>query len=504
LDKRRILSADIGTRMRIPILTGHFNSRGSGILILLLLTVVLTGCFRHTAKEFSPTRGMVCDDVTITGTFYHIGRLDGVWFDGVEAPAEFVRNPPPDGPLQIDTNVPVGATTGPIRVKISTGFGIILGVLGTDHKFDEPFTVVGSPPAPTISSFTATPASIVEGQSTALNWAVSGTVSALTLNNSSVLGDTSASVSPVTTTTYLLRAFNRCLSSSKSLTVAVTPLPKISSLAPGPYHPGKTLAVNGVGLQRSGDDSSLVFTQGAANVTVPAASATPSQITANIPTTLNSGTVGVQAKVGTNLSNSVNFMLDARQNGLFKEVKTDINTTNSSCGGKQKTISFNAPGWPLPILAVFTQGATVLAQHNFKGGAITGAAFSPAPACANAISVSADPPIAAPFQAVVERFDTGYIYQFPVRIMDGFDTVTARWHAQFSPDDKMVLLSSVPSSGPGDIVIRLHDLVQQKDLGSAIFTNCPVTCNELVAEVVNGNSVKITLDGADQGTIAIF
>src|SRR5688500_18911002 len=110
--------------------------------------MILSGCFRHTAKEFSPTRGLLCDEVTITGTVYHIGRLDGVWFNGVQAPARFVRNPPPDGPLEIDANVPIGATTGPIRVKISTDAGIVLGVLGTDHTFDEPFVVVGSPPAP--------------------------------------------------------------------------------------------------------------------------------------------------------------------------------------------------------------------------------------------------------------------------------------------------------------------------------------------------------------------
>jgi cysteinyl-tRNA synthetase len=87
---------------------------------------------------------MVGDEVRICGTFYTIGSSE-VWFNDVESEHSFRRFPAPDGPRDIVAIVPEGATAGPIRVKISTGAGIILGVVGTDHTFSEDFVVQGSP-----------------------------------------------------------------------------------------------------------------------------------------------------------------------------------------------------------------------------------------------------------------------------------------------------------------------------------------------------------------------
>lgn len=76
---------------------------------------------------------------------------------------------------------------------------------------------------PTISSFTASPSSIMTGQSSTLSWATSGATS-LSIDNSigDVTGVTSRAVSPAVTTTYMLTARNSAGSVTASTTVTVT------------------------------------------------------------------------------------------------------------------------------------------------------------------------------------------------------------------------------------------------------------------------------------------
>lgn len=73
--------------------------------------------------------------------------------------------------------------------------------------------------APVIATFTASPPVISAGQSSQLNWSVSRADS-LTLNGSSVSGD-STSVSPAVTTTYTLTAINSAGSRQATVTVTV-------------------------------------------------------------------------------------------------------------------------------------------------------------------------------------------------------------------------------------------------------------------------------------------
>ncbi len=77
-------------------------------------------------------------------------------------------------------------------------------------------------PTPSIASFTASPASITTGQSSTLNFSVSGTT-VLTLNpgNLNVTGTSSKVVSPSASTTYTLTATNSSGSVSKSIAVTV-------------------------------------------------------------------------------------------------------------------------------------------------------------------------------------------------------------------------------------------------------------------------------------------
>ena len=81
---------------------------------------------------------------------------------------------------------------------------------------------VTAPTAPSISSFTATPAALTAGQSATLTWTVSGATSILI---DSGVGDvssvTSKSVAPGQTTTYTLIASNSTGSSSAKVTIMV-------------------------------------------------------------------------------------------------------------------------------------------------------------------------------------------------------------------------------------------------------------------------------------------
>ena len=85
-------------------------------------------------------------------------------------------------------------------------------------------------PSPVISSFTASPSSIVNGASTTLSWSVTNATS-LSINQGvgTVTGN-SISVSPNTTTTYTLTATNNGGNMTSSATVTVTAAPQPDSL----------------------------------------------------------------------------------------------------------------------------------------------------------------------------------------------------------------------------------------------------------------------------------
>ena len=78
---------------------------------------------------------------------------------------------------------------------------------------------------PTITSFTASPASISAGQSTSLRWMVSGAAGLSIDNGLGGVTGTNQSVSPVVTTTYTLTATNAASSRTAATTVTVGPWP---------------------------------------------------------------------------------------------------------------------------------------------------------------------------------------------------------------------------------------------------------------------------------------
>jgi len=79
-----------------------------------------------------------------------------------------------------------------------------------------------TPASPTVSSFAANPSSITEGDSSALSWAVTDADS-VTINQGigTVVLSGSTSVSPTSTTTYILTATNSAGSTTASVTITV-------------------------------------------------------------------------------------------------------------------------------------------------------------------------------------------------------------------------------------------------------------------------------------------
>ena len=98
-------------------------------------------------------------------------------------------------------------------------------------------TVRGTKPAPTISSFTASPASIDKGKSATLSWSAANADSLSISPGVGTVTGTSVKVSPTSTTTYTLTATNAAKSVTATVKVTVrgtTPAPTISSFTATP------------------------------------------------------------------------------------------------------------------------------------------------------------------------------------------------------------------------------------------------------------------------------
>jgi peptidoglycan/xylan/chitin deacetylase (PgdA/CDA1 family) len=92
---------------------------------------------------------------------------------------------------------------------------------------------------PTIQSFTATPASIIAGQSSTLAWSTTGAVALSIDQGVGAVTGTSKSVAPTATTTYTLSASNAAGTTTATVTVNVAPVVVV------PPPPSNNLVQNG-------------------------------------------------------------------------------------------------------------------------------------------------------------------------------------------------------------------------------------------------------------------
>ena len=133
------------------------------------------------------------------------------------------------------------------------------------------FTVVVAPPA--IASFTMSPSTIALGQSSTLNWSVTGATT-LKINGTTVTG-TSLVVSPAVNTSYTLSATNAGGTVTKSVTVTVVQPPTISGFGASPSSiyqgDGSTLSWNVGGATSLSLDNGIGAVSGTSRVVSPSA-----------------------------------------------------------------------------------------------------------------------------------------------------------------------------------------------------------------------------------------
>ena len=89
-------------------------------------------------------------------------------------------------------------------------------------------------PVPAVDSFTAAPATITAGQSATLSWTTTNADSVSIDGGASLPADGSSTVSPVTTTTYVLTATGPGGSVTASVTITVNPVPAVDSFTAAP------------------------------------------------------------------------------------------------------------------------------------------------------------------------------------------------------------------------------------------------------------------------------
>jgi hypothetical protein len=141
-----------------------------------------------------------------------------------------------------------GAVSGnSVKVTPSTTQTYTLKATNSFGSTTATVTVVAGK-APTITSFTATPAKVAAGQTVTLSWTVTGSP-ALTLNpDVGVVGGTSVKVTPSTTTTYVLTAANTfgSAAAAAAITVVSGDPPTITSFAAAPdkVSPGQSTTLS--------------------------------------------------------------------------------------------------------------------------------------------------------------------------------------------------------------------------------------------------------------------
>jgi hypothetical protein len=231
--------------------------------------------------SFSPTSGPVGSAVAITGV--NFTGATAVAFNSVNAPSFTV-----DSATQITATVPVGATSGPIKVTTPGG-------LATSSAN---FTVV---PAPAITSFSPTSG----GVGTAMTITGSGFTGAtgVAFNGAAaatyaVQSDTQITASvPAGATTGPISVATPGGTATSGASFTVVAAPAIDSLSPSSGKPGKSVTITGTNF---GGATKVAFNGTAATYTLKSAT----QLVATVPQGATTGPISVTTPGGTATSSS--------------------------------------------------------------------------------------------------------------------------------------------------------------------------------------------------------
>ncbi|MFN8010701.1 MAG: hypothetical protein U0P81_04785 [Holophagaceae bacterium] len=197
------------------------------------------------------------------------------------------------GATSLSLNQGVGSVTGTTSRAVTPAATTTYTLTATNAAGSTTATAtVTVSQLPVIASFTATPSTINAGDTSLLQWSVSGATSlAISGGVGDVTGSTSRNVGPQATTTYTLTASNAAGSATASATVTVNPappqVPVIASFTatPASLAPGQssTLAWSVTGATSLSIDSGVGDVTGASSRAVSPASTTTYTLTATNP-----------------------------------------------------------------------------------------------------------------------------------------------------------------------------------------------------------------------------
>jgi len=238
---------------------------------------------------------------------------------------------------------PTATTTYTLTVTNSNGAAV-----------SETATVTVNAVAPTITSFTASPASITSGQSSSLTAVFTGGTGVVTPGNISVTSGTAVSVSPTATTTYTLTV-------TPTTGTAVTQTATVTVTAPAP--PVITSFTASPTTITTGKSSSLtaVFTGGTGLVTPGNINVTSGTAVSVSPTATTTYTLTVTPTIGTAVTQTVDVtVVAAPLITSFSANPTSITSGNSS-----------------QLTGVFTGGTGVVTPGNLSLTSGTALSVSP-------------------------------------------------------------------------------------------------------------------------------
>lgn len=282
------------------------------------------------------------------------------------------------------------------------------------------FPTIQQIPGPVISTFAASPASIVAGTSTTLNWTTSGatTLSVSPGNFDSVSASGSVTLSPTATTTYTLTATNSTGTTTATATVTVTKpnLPTITSFSASPtgvtlggvstlswvtsgattltITPGTFASTNASGSTGVSPEATTTYvltaTNAAGSVTATAAvtvtaqtlpvinsfTAQPTSITTGTSSTLTwstSGATGVSITPGTFTSTAATGSTTVSPTATTTYTLTATNAAGNNTATAQ--VSVSAAGGKLQITTTTCPGGTQNA--GYAGCTITASGGTP-------------------------------------------------------------------------------------------------------------------------------
>jgi RHS repeat-associated protein len=268
------------------LLSGNYNGNQT-----LSLTNTLSGStMYYTIDGTTPTTSSPVYSTPFTlssSTTVKVLAVKSGYTNSVIATANYTITQPPVIPTLTasPTTITQGDTTtlnwtlgwsAPATLSIDNGIGSVLGstsriltpattttytltATNSAGTATKQVTITVNPHAPTIPSFTASPATIIVGDPTILNWTVGGGAATLSIEQGvGTVTGTSKTLYPLITTTYTLTATNSTWSATKTVTVTVNlPTAPAPSITPSS---GSYTGVQTISMSNTLTDSSIHYT----------------------------------------------------------------------------------------------------------------------------------------------------------------------------------------------------------------------------------------------------